>query len=160
MRYLTSAGHAIAERQRWQNRVAEEMLFILERDEGKRWGTIVRAMVSEMNGLPPFAREFLMRAEPDDPFESYEQLARTLGTAGYNTHVLVNLAAEGIPFKQWQTRRDDRVRDTHVEADRQKVPLGRPFIVGGMPLQYPADPKTASPDLWMGCRCVILGKRS
>lgn len=157
-RYLTSAGHAIAERLSWQQRIEEEMRFIVLRDEGARWGTLVNSFAREIEVFPEWARDYLRSSEPEDPEESVEYMARTIGTAAYNYHVLSRLAAEGIPYKQWLTRRDARVRETHKEADGQKVPLSRPFIVGGMLMQYPADFKTATLDLWMGCRCVILGK--
>ena len=142
----------------WQQRIEEEMRFIVLRDEGKRWSTIVNSFAREIEMFPLWARNYLLSSEPDDPEESVEQMARTLSTAAYNHHVLQSLAAEDIPFKMWLTRRDARVRDTHKDADGQKVRLSAPFIVGGFPIQFPANAQTAPPDIWMGCRCMVLGR--
>ncbi len=47
---------------------------------------------------------------------------------------------------------DSRTRDTHWAADGARVPLTAPFIVGGEPLMFPADP-AGSPAETYGCRC-------
>lgn len=157
-RYLTSAGHAVAERRRWQNRIEEEMRFIVLDSEGKRWSTMVNRFAREIAIFPVWGKNYLNMSTPDDPEDSLEGMARTLGTAAYNHHVLASLAEEGIPYKMWLTRRDDRVRQTHKDADGQKVRLSQPFIVGGSMLQFPADARSAPTDVWMGCRCMVLGR--
>jgi hypothetical protein len=157
-RYLTSAGHAVAERRRWQNRIEEEMAFIVMRDEGARWTTLVNRFSREISLFPEWGRNYLLSARPDDPETAIEGYARTLGTAAYNHHVLFALADEGIPFKMWLTRRDNRVRQSHKDADGQKVPLSSPFRVDGFPMQFPADARTAPMDVWIGCRCMVLGR--
>lgn len=157
-RYLTSPGYAIAERNRWQRRMAEEMRFIVADRPGAQWTTMVRRFSREIEIFPEWAKNYLLLSTPDDPEESIEQMARTLGTAGYNDHVLRELAYEGIPLKMWVTRRDANVRLSHAEADRQKVPLSSPFLVDGVPMQFPADARTAPMDLWIGCRCTVVGR--
>jgi len=65
------------------------------------------------------------------------------------------MVEEGFPTKMWVTRRDDRVRDAHREADYQTVPVGQPFIVGGFAMMFPGD--SAAPIyLTANCRCVIV----
>lgn len=68
------------------------------------------------------------------------------------------LAGQGFTRKRWVTRRDDRVRDTHVAAEGQTVPLGDPFMVGSSALMFPGDPNGAFAD-YVNCRCVVVGTR-
>lgn len=56
-------------------------------------------------------------------------------------------------YKIWLTAQDDRVREAHVKADRQAVPIDQPFTVEGVALMYPGDP-TAPAELIMNCRCT------
>jgi uncharacterized protein with gpF-like domain len=58
-------------------------------------------------------------------------------------------------MKRWITRRDDRVREAHVLADGQTVPLWAPFTIGGFPAQYPQDP-TLPPEQSANCRCRLI----
>lgn len=157
-RYLTSPGHAIAERARWQKRMTEEMRFIALDHPRARWSTLVNRMARQIHDFPDWGRTYMLGIDPDDPEDIIDRLGRTLSTFAYNNHVLFRLVEEGLPLKMWMTRRDAKVRETHKAADGQKVPIGRPFLVGGSMLQVPADSRTAPPDVWMGCRCIVLGR--
>ena len=55
----------------------------------------------------------------------------------------------------WLSTDDARTRETHEEADGQRVPLGSPFIVGGFELMFPGDP-SGPPQEVIQCRCVAL----
>lgn len=59
--------------------------------------------------------------------------------------------------KLWLATDDTKVRETHGPrgADGQRVPLDRPFIVGGFELQFPGDPM-GPPQEVIQCRCVPL----
>lgn len=59
----------------------------------------------------------------------------------------------GVASKTWVTAGDERVRDTHAEADGQTVPIDQPFDVGGEQLMYPGDPN-GSLEETINCRCV------
>ncbi|MFE3032951.1 phage minor head protein [Streptomyces canus] len=87
-----------------------------------------------------------------------ERIARTESTRAWNAATLaaaLDLTTEGRPLvKQWQTRRDARVRDAHDDADGQLRLLGEPFTVGGVAMDYPGDP-AAPPALTVNCRCVL-----
>lgn len=63
-------------------------------------------------------------------------------------------AAPPEAVKVWNTRGDDRVRQTHRAANRQRAPLGEPFTVGGAPLLYPGDPRGPAQEV-MNCRCTV-----
>lgn len=56
--------------------------------------------------------------------------------------------------KQWITVADDRVRPSHVAADRQTVPIDDAFIVGGAQMRHPGDITLGAPiQEWINCRC-------
>jgi hypothetical protein len=59
------------------------------------------------------------------------------------------------------SRRDDRVRHTHVEADGQIRPVGTKFRVGEFALRFPADPLVLPEGgrEVFGCRCSLLFSR-
>lgn len=57
--------------------------------------------------------------------------------------------------REWHTREDERVRETHRHADGQVRILGEPFDVGGYPLRYPCDP-LAPPSQTRWCRCWLI----
>ncbi|MFI1703037.1 phage minor head protein [Streptomyces griseoruber] len=87
-----------------------------------------------------------------------ERIARTESTRAWNAATLAaaeDLTGEGRPLvKQWQTRRDTKVRDAHDDADGQLRLLGEAFTVGGVAMAYPGDP-AAPPELTVNCRCVL-----
>lgn len=55
----------------------------------------------------------------------------------------------------WLATDDARTRRSHAEADGQRVPLGQPFIVGGVPLMFPGDPSGPAHEV-IQCRCTML----
>lgn len=65
-------------------------------------------------------------------------------------------------FEQgWLATHDTRTRPTHRAADigtpltGQRVPLGQPFIVGGVPLMFPGDPAGPASEC-VQCRCTTV----
>lgn len=54
--------------------------------------------------------------------------------------------------KIWIATLDGKTRPSHWAADGARVDLDHPFIVGGEPLMYPADP-SGSPAETYSCRC-------
>lgn len=64
--------------------------------------------------------------------------------------------AEGKKYKVWNTMEDERVRPTHVLANKSKVPIGQPFIVGTSMLMFPGDTSLgADPSEIILCRCFL-----
>lgn len=82
--------------------------------------------------------------------------ARTAVTGLDGNISTATMRNQGVPFKQWVTRRDERVRHEHADADGQRVPNDQPFIIGGYPAEYPGDPALPA-RLRVNCRCVTIG---
>lgn len=87
-----------------------------------------------------------------------ERIAATEATRAFNAGALqaaeILTGPERPIVKQWQTRRDAKVREQHADADGQIQLLSDPFDVGGVPMQYPGDP-SAPASLTINCRCIL-----
>ncbi|CAL9612844.1 hypothetical protein SUDANB1_05662 [Streptomyces sp. enrichment culture] len=87
-----------------------------------------------------------------------ELIARTESSRAWNSATLAAAQAMTGPdrplVKQWQTRRDARVRDAHDQVDGQLRLLDEPFTVAGVSMQAPGDP-AAPPELVCNCRCIL-----
>lgn len=83
----------------------------------------------------------------------------TMGALNAGRHDAFNALAEEEPDEEferiWLATDDSRTRHTHEVADGQRVPLGRPFIVGGFELRFPGDPEGPAQEV-IQCRCVAL----
>lgn len=64
----------------------------------------------------------------------------------------------GVLLKRWNSEGDDRVRETHQFANRDELPLADPFIVGGFPMMFPADPTGPVHEI-VNCRCDLSFRR-
>lgn len=84
--------------------------------------------------------------------------ARTIGTALAGKASLEQARALGVTHTQWVSRRDGRVRPTHVTADGQVRPVGEPFLVGAALLEYPGDPSglPGTAGEVANCRCGLI----
>jgi hypothetical protein len=61
------------------------------------------------------------------------------------------------PKKTWFSMHDNKVRDTHIEADGQTVPADEPFTLGGGLLMYPTDQSLGvSYSEVVNCRCWAM----
>lgn len=56
--------------------------------------------------------------------------------------------------KRWKSRHDDRVREDHLKADGQTVPVASYFMVGSSPMLMPGDPDGPAEQV-IGCRCAM-----
>lgn len=85
-----------------------------------------------------------------------ETIAATNAGAFYGAADLARERQDPNPEKVWlSTVGDDRTRETHQEADNQRIPLFQPFIVGGFPLMFPGDPSGPAHEV-INCRCSML----
>lgn len=83
-----------------------------------------------------------------------DMFARTATNTAINSGFEASFRAAGIPAVSWITRRDDRVRESHAEVDRDIVPTGSMFDVGGYEARYPGDPALPI-GLRINCRCML-----
>lgn len=63
----------------------------------------------------------------------------------------------GFTVKTWNTMQDKRVRETHVQAEGQTVPIGAFFSVGNASLMFPRDTVNGAdyPEELVNCRCWL-----
>ena len=92
------------------------------------------------------------------------RIATVSAVGSINQAALFAAADAGSSAKQWLSRRDNVVRDTHEHADGQVRLLDERFRLGGIPthprrslLMFPGDPGPSVPlDEIMNCRCTLL----
>jgi SPP1 gp7 family putative phage head morphogenesis protein len=86
-----------------------------------------------------------------DQLETWEakRIARTEIHNAHNNAVMRTYNNLGVEYTQWIAASDDRTRDSHVEVDREIIPIGATYSNG---LAYPGD--TSGPiEEWINCRC-------
>jgi len=83
-----------------------------------------------------------------------DMFARTATNTAANQGFESTFRAAGLAAKSWITQRDDRVRDSHGAVDRDTVPAGETFMVGGFEARYPGDPKLPIAQR-INCRCIL-----
>lgn len=82
--------------------------------------------------------------------------ATTVAECAGRTETYKRAQKMGIQLKQmWVATLDGKTRHEHRQADRQMVDIGEPFIVGGVEMDYPGDPK-APGHLIYNCRCTVI----
>ncbi|MEV0016688.1 phage minor head protein [Streptomyces tendae] len=103
--------------------------------------------------LAVFAREGAQLGPGREALISTTEAARA-----WNTATLAAAQALSGPdrpiVKQWQTRRDTKVRDAHHDVDGFVRLLDDAFQVDGVDMQHPGDP-AAPPALVCNCRCIL-----
>jgi len=87
------------------------------------------------------------------------QVATNTAHSMTNDLALATYSSQGAQMKSWQSMGDEKVRDTHVEADAKysgdPIPMEQPFEVGADLLMFPGDP-SGSPEETYNCRCVVV----
>jgi hypothetical protein len=85
-----------------------------------------------------------------------ETIARTEVVSASGAGSRAAAQATGLKLEhEWISSRDDRVRETHQDADGQRKPLDEPFEVGGSLLMHPGDSSLgADGKELICCRCV------
>lgn len=83
-----------------------------------------------------------------------DTFARTATSSAVNAGFESSFRAAGIAAKSWITQRDDRVRESHGAVDRDVVPSGETFMVGGFEARFPGDPRLPI-EQRINCRCVL-----
>lgn len=113
---------------------------------------------------PPTPREVESANVDEEPSETEwvhrARLATKMLATGLDGSLTQwRLVKAQVPFKEWVSRHDDKVRPTHLAADGQTVKTRSTFTVGGEPMRYPGDRNAAIGET-ANCRCVMIGKRS
>lgn len=87
--------------------------------------------------------------------------ARTMTTSAQNCGRIDSYKraqSMGVKLVQvWMATLDSRTRHEHRQLDGQKRPIGTPFKIDGMEIEFPGDPK-AEPYLVYNCRCTLVGE--
>lgn len=87
--------------------------------------------------------------------------ARTMTTSAQNGGRIDSYKraqSMGVKLVQvWMATLDSRTRHEHRQLDGQKRPIGTPFKIDGMEIEFPGDPK-AEPYLVYNCRCTLIGE--
>lgn len=90
------------------------------------------------------------------------RIARTEVVAASNAgNFFGALANIGLNLvKVWMSTQDDRVRDTHKDANGQKRNIDKPFEINGSDLLFPGDTSLgADPEETIHCRCTLYFER-
>lgn len=87
-------------------------------------------------------------------------VARTETTGAYNGAALEAARLESVATgkrleKVWVCTIDGSTRDSHFEADGQRVPIDQPFDIGGADLMFPGDPDGPVEEV-ANCRCTMV----
>ena len=86
-----------------------------------------------------------------DQLETWEakRIARTEIHNAHNNAVMKTYDVLGVEYTQCIAADDDRTRESHIEVDREIIPMGGTYSNG---LSYPGD--TSGPiEEWINCRC-------
>ena len=86
-----------------------------------------------------------------DQLETWEakRIARTEIHNAHNNAVMRTYQSMNVEYTQWIAADDDRTRESHLEVDREIIPIGATYSNG---LAYPGD--TSGPiEEWINCRC-------
>lgn len=68
--------------------------------------------------------------------------------------LMLQTRADKQLLKRWKSHHDDRVREDHLKADGQTVPVASYFMVGHSPMLMPGDPDAPAEQV-IGCRCAM-----
>jgi len=83
-------------------------------------------------------------------------IARTETVSAYNFATKDAWEQSGVVEQtEWLSSRDTAVRESHAEADGQRVSIGQAYSVGGASLAFPGDPG-GPPEEVIQCRCTEI----
>lgn len=101
-------------------------------------------------GADPVDAEFALERQPAYRVET---IARTETMRASNAGADALYKDWGIQQREWIATLDNRVRDTHREANGQVRGMNEPFIIGGSPMMRPGDGPIGEV---ANCRCTLL----
>lgn len=99
-------------------------------------------------GINEVSRQITERFDQLRTWEA-KRIARTEIHTAQNMGVMNSYDQLGVEYTQWIAASDDRTRESHVEIDREIIPIGSTYSNG---LAFPGD--TSGPiEEWINCRC-------
>lgn len=102
----------------------------------------------EGNGINDVSRKLTERFDQLRTWEA-TRIARTEIHTAQNMGVMNSYDQLGVEYTQWIAADDDRTRESHIEVDREIIPIGSTYSNG---LAFPGD--TSGPiEEWINCRC-------
>jgi len=120
---------------------------------------IIKTSTMDGLGQAETARIIEDRFKPQFSRKRASVIARTEvhSASSFTNHIMAkDLQGTGVNLiKQWVANVDDRVRDIHIEANGQKVPMDTDFTVGGIRMGYTGDPKGGAKNV-INCRCITV----
>ena len=89
-----------------------------------------------------------------------ETIANTETAAAFNYARDNAMKQAGVTHKRWLHSQSPLIKEprpTHIENDRQTVPIDEPFDIGGVKFMYPSDSSLgAGPEDIINCHCVAI----
>lgn len=115
---------------------------------------VINNAVSEGLGTAETGRNIRQKWSEITRYRS-EMIARTEIISSGNMGSILGARATGIDLKKtWLAAVDGRERQSHKEADGQKINLNDKFYVGGYPMDHPGDPDAPAEET-IQCRCTV-----
>lgn len=143
----------------------EDLYLLLRYDMARIIGSQMPLTDANSNRLDFVSKEFIDTTYQKGvleelPYYTSEDRAELVAVNEAQAHGNINQFYEakerGMVYKQWFTTLDERARETHLEADLQKVPIDEPFKVGNSLMMYPMDMSLgASAEEIINCRCTM-----
>jgi len=117
------------------------------------------ASPEEINSIALSARN-RFRNQVTPKHSKYFSVTETVSASNLGTLAVARARQQRtgqVLSKFWLSQRDSRVRDSHVSADSQQIPLDGLFRVGSSLLAFPGDwTHGAQLKEIINCRCVLI----
>lgn len=139
-------------------KVGTHAAFATEQELRTIYRDVIQRGAVEGMSVPDTARE-IVNAVDDVAGYRATALARTdliglANGAGQNAATKAFAGREDV-VKVWLATPDDRTRESHVDANGQRVALNEYFDVDGFPMMYPGDPDGPDEEV-INCRCTVI----
>lgn len=86
--------------------------------------------------------------------EDIKRIVETESHRNVNTGAMTTARKGGATHKTWNTEQDDKVRDTHFNLDKKRIPIDEKFVtVNGNETYFPGQFGIAEEDV--NCRCWL-----
>lgn len=144
-----------AELNRWTRKETASKVTGIQRTSRKLLAKTIQKGMNEGLSNHAIAKNLVKNGRISTPFR-----AKTIAITETHTAAVksVDAAIRSTRIemeKEWIANIDKRTRPAHVDADGQKVAQDGMFIVDGIAMAYPGDPKGGANNT-VRCRCVLM----